>query len=41
MDFEFIEGNGINSSIKISLLGKYDSNLLDIEWYENQEKIET
>jgi len=38
MDFEFIEENGTNGSIKISVLGKYNSSLLDIEWYENQEK---
>ena len=41
MDFEFIEENGTNGSIKVSLLGKYDSSLLDIEWYENQEKIDS
>ena len=40
-DFEFIEENGTNNSVKISLLGKHDSSKVKIEWYKNQEKMDS
>ena len=41
VDFEFLEENEVRSSVKISLLGKYDASKLRIEWYKNSEKIDS
>ena len=40
-DFEFLEEGEVRSSVKISLLGKYDDTKLRIEWYKNSEKIDS
>ena len=40
-DFEFLEESEVRSSVKISLLGKYDASKLRIEWYKNSEKVDS
>ena len=41
VDFEFLEEEEVRNSIKITLLGKYDTNKLRIEWYKNSDKVDS